>query len=111
MAIDGVKVETERASTGHRLPTLLDVFSDRASARRVGREFLRIEYDGASVLPEDDAIGTARMARSVSTDQREMRENIRRLIRDDYDEGRTVCVDGWILSITEARLCALATLS
>ena len=28
-------------------------------------------------------------------------------IRADFAEGRTVCLDGWILSITEARQCAL----
>ena len=28
-------------------------------------------------------------------------------IRDDFDAGRTVLVDGWLLSVTEARQCAL----
>lgn len=32
-------------------------------------------------------------------------------IRMDFASDRTVCVDGWILSRTEARLCALALLS
>lgn len=29
------------------------------------------------------------------------------LIRDDFAHGRTVVLDGWILSVTEARQCAL----
>jgi hypothetical protein len=28
-------------------------------------------------------------------------------VRDDFDAGRTVVVDGWLLSVTEARQCAL----
>ena len=28
-------------------------------------------------------------------------------VRDDFDAGRTVVVDGWLLSMTEARQCAL----
>jgi hypothetical protein len=33
-----------------------------------------------------------------------------RLVHDDFDGGRTVVVDGWILSATEARPCALFSL-
>ena len=32
------------------------------------------------------------------------------LVRDDFAHGRTVVVDGWILSVTEARQCALYSL-
>lgn len=28
-------------------------------------------------------------------------------VRDDFEAGRTVVVDGWLLSVTEARQCAL----
>jgi hypothetical protein len=33
------------------------------------------------------------------------------LIHDDFEAGRTVLVSGWILSLTEARQCALYSLS
>jgi len=32
-------------------------------------------------------------------------------IRDDYADGRIVLVDGWVLSLTEARQCALFSLT
>jgi hypothetical protein len=35
---------------------------------------------------------------------------VTRLVRDDFADGRTVVVDGWILSATEARQCALFSL-
>jgi hypothetical protein len=32
------------------------------------------------------------------------------MIRDDFAAGRTVLVDGWVLSVTEARQAALYSL-
>lgn len=32
------------------------------------------------------------------------------LVHDDFEHGRTVILDGWILSVTEARQCALFSL-
>lgn len=32
------------------------------------------------------------------------------LVREDFADGRTVVIDGWILSLTEARQCALFSL-
>jgi hypothetical protein len=34
-------------------------------------------------------------------------ERLRQLVRDDFSAGRTVLIDGWVLSVTEARQCAL----
>jgi hypothetical protein len=31
-------------------------------------------------------------------------------VRDDFTQGRTVTVNGWILSVTEARQCALCSI-
>lgn len=33
------------------------------------------------------------------------------LVRADFEGGRTVTVDGWVLSVTEARQCALLSLA
>ena len=35
---------------------------------------------------------------------------LERVTRRDFAEGRTVVVNGWVLSVTEARQCALASL-
>jgi hypothetical protein len=32
------------------------------------------------------------------------------LVREDFEQGRTVILNGWILSVTEARQCALFSL-
>ena len=36
--------------------------------------------------------------------------HVAQLVRDDFEAGRTVVVSGWILSVTEARQCALFSL-
>jgi hypothetical protein len=36
--------------------------------------------------------------------------SVAELVADDFEHGRTVTVDGWILSATEARQCALFSL-
>ena len=55
-------------------------------------EAIRGSDDAGIIAPETDA------ALSVSPDRR---------IRADFQEGRTVQLDGWILSVTEARQAAL----
>lgn len=37
-------------------------------------------------------------------------DQIAGIIRADFSEGRLVCVEGWLLSESEARLCAIAYL-
>jgi hypothetical protein len=39
------------------------------------------------------------------------RRSIEEQVRDDFAAGRTVVVSGWVLSETEARQCALFSLS
>lgn len=39
-----------------------------------------------------------------------LREYLEARIRQDFIDGATVAVDGWLLAVTEARLCALVSL-
>ena len=39
-----------------------------------------------------------------------LRKRLNRQVRDDFDAGRTILLDGWMLSATEARQCALFSL-
>ena len=74
------------------------------AVRRLGRRY-RGSVPGESDAPQLTAAiqasrpWTARigLSHSAMADQ----------VRDDFDAGRTVIVDGWLLSRTEARQCAL----
>ncbi len=41
----------------------------------------------------------------------EARALLQNAVREDFDQGRTVELNGWVISRTEARLCALASLA
>ena len=85
-------------------------FRDPASPRAVGRAYLAAVPEEASVqglvrrlIGEASAVS----APLPLTDRDALRAAMRSRIRRDFAEGRIVMVDGWFLSQTEARLCAL----
>jgi hypothetical protein len=47
----------------------------------------------------------------IQADLAAHRGDLRALIKDDFCTHRTMLADGWMLSLTEARLCALANLA
>lgn len=84
----------------------------QCSANNVGGEYLRcvpIEADKArlvSLICNGDGAPAL-----VERTPEAIREWTRAKIRDDFGAGRIVQIGGWILSETEARLCALSALS
>jgi hypothetical protein len=88
--------------------SLLDVVPQDGAARRIGRAALAVVR-----LPQDLPAIEASLAdrplirTALATDCPTTR---RSLVQDqcglDFAEGRTVVVDGWVLSETEAALCA-----
>jgi hypothetical protein len=84
-------------------------FSDLEAARGVGQAYLEDhsgEGDEGELVRLLEASNTA--WRRVSG-PRQVRRLARAEARRDYSAGRLATVDGWYLSRTEARLCALAT--
>ena len=88
------------------------LFSDIASARKIGVKYLAQtahECDAgilAAYLPQGCA-----MPPSSPFAIDDIRKTVDAQRQRDFATGDTVLVDGWILSRTEARLCALAALS
>ena len=85
------------------------VFTDRKSANAVGEAYLHV-HPG-----EDDERRLVRLLRasnsawSRSFSPTAIRTLGREQARRDYAAGRLTVVDGWYLSQTEARMCALTT--
>jgi hypothetical protein len=77
--------------------TLISVFSWLPSARAIGAAYLRAH-------PADTATLALQLPAGLT------RRELQFVIRDDFAHERIVTVDGWMLSVTEARLCALAHL-
>ncbi|MFO1068597.1 MAG: hypothetical protein U1E14_08745 [Geminicoccaceae bacterium] len=83
----------------------LAILADREAAARIGRAYLATVGDTAA----DPASLRRQLAAVLSPAGREvMRARLADAIRADFAASRTRLVDGWLLSETECRLCALA---
>jgi hypothetical protein len=86
---------------------LAALFHHQASARAIGRTYLQqhpLETTVRHLLVGiDDRLRTA--------GDRELIFALQQRIRQDFVEERVVKLEGWILSVTEARLCALTALA
>jgi len=106
-----------------RLTTL---FHHQQSARMIGRTYLqRYPQEGniqvllekvvaeASGIPSDSSFNTPPSSadRLRRAGDRELMDVLQRRIRQDFVEEKVVKLQGWILSATEARLCALRALA
>jgi hypothetical protein len=103
-------IELTTPRLGLRLTELLE---HRGSARVVGREYLRGTSGNPSARDLVDAISSGlpggREAASAAS-RSELQEMLAARVRKDFDEELTVNLRGWIVSRTEARLCALTAL-
>jgi hypothetical protein len=103
-------IEVTTPPLGVRLTELL---GRRDSARVVGREYLRSTSGGLSSRELVDAITSelpgGREAASAAS-RSELHEMLAARVRKDFEDELTVNLRGWIVSRTEARLCALTAL-
>lgn len=92
---------------------LSDVFVHKESARAIGAAYLkmhRAETDEHVLLTLISATMFQNGALAVSNDEREVKQLLHQSIQRDFETDKIVQVHGWILSVTEARLCALTAL-
>ena len=96
-------------TTEETAEALLSTLPTRASARAIGRVFLEERSEEGSrgrlirKILGDDRGGSA------LADPGALRVYLRDRIRRDFARSETIELDGWVLSLTEVRLCALAT--
>jgi hypothetical protein len=83
---------------------LLDLFDNPARGHALGLAYLAT----LPHAPTPDTLAAAVMRALPGA--RALRTEVSALIRQDYAAGRIECLDGWLLSVTEARLCALTAL-
>lgn len=88
-------------------PELLAALGD-APIRAIGARYRAMSPGERDVAALRHAINGSRpfTARLFGT----VNSGIAELVRDDFVHGLTVVVDGWLLSVTEARQCALYSL-
>ena len=93
---------------------LSSVYVCLGSAQVIGREYLRIVPEEAQkkILMNHICRGSvSNQARLLRSDVLATRKLLQEWIRTDFEAGRTVLVNGWLLSQTESRICALMAIS
>lgn len=92
---------------------LARLFSQAHSAAFIGERYLAThrETPDASVLAARVAGDLRHYLRLSGAGSDGLRALLAAQQKEDFAAGRTVNVEGWILSLTEARLCAIAALA
>jgi hypothetical protein len=92
---------------------LAAILTHRDSANVIGMAYVQQYPQEASTRILLDRIVSSPAAGDLqqldATDE-SLRQLLDRMIRDDFGNDRIVKLQGWVLAITEARLCALAAL-
>ncbi|MGB5236145.1 MAG: hypothetical protein WBM43_12825 [Flavobacteriaceae bacterium] len=83
-------------------PELLSYICDSPAIIDIGENYRQQFPDENSELKLIELLSNSTSAGSTTSN-----EILRQKIKADYNEGNAVMVDGWILSRTEARQCAL----
>jgi hypothetical protein len=92
---------------------LAALFTHKESAKVIGREYLekyRQEADAGVLLDRIVSSMDAGDAGLFGVAGPNLHALLARTLREDYASDRVVKLQGWVLSATEARLCALAAL-
>jgi hypothetical protein len=103
----------QHAPQGLLATRLVAILAHRESANLIGAAYVQQYPQEADVRILLDRIVSSPAAGDLElfkgTDQ-SLRELLDRMIREDFGVDRVVKLQGWILAMTEARLCALAAL-
>ena len=89
-------------------PKFLSLLCDRSTIRRLGRAYLKLKPDEIQddILLNDLLAGNSRKVFLEKADVSTAESQIEKRIIQDFDTENIVVVQGWVLSVTEARQCA-----
>jgi hypothetical protein len=96
----------ERLAPGSTADLLRALITHDEGASYLGRRYLQAHPTEA----RSDVLVRMLVGTNAPTSERETSRALAVRIRSDYAAGRTVKVDGWVLSRTEARLYALVAI-
>ncbi|MGB7931010.1 MAG: twin-arginine translocation signal domain-containing protein [Gammaproteobacteria bacterium] len=109
----GLRLYWPGGSVTREARRLADILRHPDSAAWLGRLYLDEKPREADAALLVTLIGAARgpalPPASLAADEA-LRADLDERIRNDFIYGNTIAVDGWLLSLTEARLCALVSL-
>ena len=83
-------------------PEILSMIWDEGTILAVGKAYLKENPDENN---ERNLVNL--LTRNISVDADKIQELLQQRIVQDFKQGKMVMVKGWLLSVTEARQCAL----
>jgi exosome complex RNA-binding protein Rrp42 (RNase PH superfamily) len=83
-------------------PQSLSLIWDTETVIAVGNQY-RVQY----VDENSEQALAKKLVQNLSGTGEKMIKNLNQKIKEDFEEDSTILIDGWILSKTEARQCAL----
>jgi hypothetical protein len=94
------------------IPDALSHFCDEESIRKIGNEYLAKfpSENDKKILKELIATGkkgTSQASAEINTDD----DQLDKKIKEEFELNDIIIIDGWVLTATEARQCALLSLS
>jgi hypothetical protein len=95
-----------RTNNAISTPDLLSHVLDKETLNDIGKKYLTLAPNEKN---EDDLVAKLLEGSKIdaSSDGKVITTFLTEQITNDFREGRTLIVSGWILSLTEARQCAL----
>ena len=90
-------------------PQFLSRLFDEQTIRKTGAAYLQ-KMPGEKDHNKLVGLLAGNSSIAGSSDENEIHQYLEEKIKRDFDEGKTVMLNGWLLSVTEARQCALYSL-
>lgn len=89
-------------------PEVLSSFCDRKTLCEIGTRYLHVAPEEAQVQKLQDLILTDQKGKKpASLDNVIVSKWVNEQTRQDFINRRTITINGWVVSLTEARQCAL----
>jgi len=94
------------------VPQILSQLLDEPTIRAIGKAFPTVNADEYSIKKLENLLAKNIAGEPVSanTPAKDIYAILEHKIRDDFESGNTLVLNGWVLSLTEARQCALFSL-
>jgi hypothetical protein len=96
-------------------PDLLASLLDDKTVREIGSAYrLRVSDEAAQdklVAALLASVGGNQNQSNSEADRARLAQQLNKVVRDDFANGQIITIKGWVLSQTEARQCALYSLS
>ena len=94
-------IKKQRSDTGAFDPDVLSNICSREKMIEIGRKYRQMSS-------ENDKDSLAKLL--AVEGQKPVKQYFENKVRQDFENNDTVLIDGWLLSVTEARQCALLSL-